>query len=175
MLEQYQKRNALEEKWILKHEFQVLDLLTPLTDLDIYKDGIIALEAVETADTSRYTTRQPLQPVNNQLTQQNVKPEPNAEGIKSPPATSPIQNDENLFYQTPYGPRSTFPPGMPPQAHPQLFNPTANTFSRQSPNIIRHSSPYMRAPAQSASPAATARTGYSFYRSCYPNMAEGRN
>ena len=175
MLEQYQKRNNLEEKWILKHEFQVLDLSTPLTDLDVYKDAIIALEAVEKADTSRYNTRQPLQPVN---TQQTVKPEPNAVGIKSPPATPQTPNDENLFYQTLHGPPSTFPsvpPGMPPQVHPQPFNPTVNTFPRQSPNIIRPSSPYVRAPAQSASPAAAARTGFSVYRSSYPNMAEGRN
>ena len=175
MLEQYQKRNDQEEKWILKHEFQVLDLSMPLIDLDIYKDGIIALEAVEKADSSRYTMRQPLQPVN---TQQTVKPEPNAVGIKSPPATPQTPNDENLFYQSLHGSRPNFPssqPGMPPQAHPQPFNPSVNTFPRQSPNVIRPSSPYVRAPAQSASPAAAARTGFSVYRSSYPNMPEGRN
>lgn len=168
----------MEDKWILKHEFQVLDLSTPLADLDIYKDGIIALEAVETADSSRYTTRQPLQPVNVQPTQQTVKPEPNAEGIKSPPATPRVPNDENLFYQTPHGPQTNFPyipPSMPPQAHPQLFNPTANTFSRQSPHMTRPIQPYMRAPPQSASPAATAQPGYSIFRSSYPNMAEGKD
>ena len=179
MLEQYQERNNLEDKWILKHEFQVLDLSTPLTDLDIYKDGIIALEAVETADTSRYTTRQPLQPVNIQSTQQiqAVKPEPDAEGIKSPTATPQLPNDENLFYQIPLGSRYNFPsvpPGVPPQARPQQFNPTVNTFSRQLPDMPRTPQPYMRAPGQSPSPAAAVRTGYSVYRSSFPTMTEGR-
>ena len=55
--DQYQKKFNPPEAWILKHEFQLLDLKKPLSDLDVYDDRLIVLEAVPSSDSERHATR----------------------------------------------------------------------------------------------------------------------
>lgn len=69
---------------MLRHEFQELNLQTPIVDLDIYNDGLIVLEAVGSSDTGRYHTRQSMPSVNVQSVRPTITPEPESEAIKSP-------------------------------------------------------------------------------------------
>lgn len=55
--DQYQKKFNPSEDWILKHEFQLLDLKKPLSDLEVYNDRLIVLEAVASSDNERHVTR----------------------------------------------------------------------------------------------------------------------
>ncbi|KAL6715664.1 hypothetical protein ACLMJK_006625 [Lecanora helva] len=66
--DQYEKRASLGEPWVLKHDAKVLsNLQATMSELDSYRDRIIALEAVRSSDTSRLSsTREPLRPKSNQ-------------------------------------------------------------------------------------------------------------
>ena len=109
--DQYAKRTELNEKWVLKHESKVLaNLQATMSELDTYRDRVIAFEAVKATDASRLvSTRQPLQPKSPQALSPSSDSNPTQSmntvlNVKCPPtdelATSDEGHDENRVPQS---------------------------------------------------------------------------
>ncbi|KAL8795726.1 MAG: hypothetical protein Q9195_001777 [Heterodermia aff. obscurata] len=96
---QYQHRFNPSGDWILRHEFQPLDLSRSLADLDTYKDRLIVFEAVPSSDTARYVSRLPLSPTAQSLQQaqaDNAKQPSTPDIPSSVPQTTRDHHSEQL-------------------------------------------------------------------------------
>ena len=159
--DQYDKRAANGDKWMLKHDSTPLvNLQATMSELDTYHDQVIAFEAVRATDTSRpFNVRQPLQPKSSQMfspPQQNstIKRD-DAEDVKPLSGFSSQLANEN---------RPAAYPAIPKQRSP-------STPSRSSLPVLNSYDPRSRGLKSSSPRQSYGSPGGQYYRGMNDHLA----